>query len=143
LGPVLSLWWSLLWRITLAILAISFPVGQLVASFAGSDPAWIQLKPTVAWLLVAAIFWAIATVAAGFFSAVLSGNKLGLPEQAWQRLARLIAGFFAGLAVLNWLVASSVPEEAWIRFTLYAPYPLLMVLLLVLASRMRMSGDLK
>jgi len=143
MGRVLSLWWSLLWRITLATLAISFPVAQLVSSFAGSDPDWIKLEPTVAWLLVAAIFWAIATVAAGFFSAVLSGNKLGLPEQAWQTLARALAGFFAGLAVLNWLVASSVSEEAWIRFKLYAPYPLLIVLLLALASRMRLSGELK
>ena len=49
MGRVLSLWWSLLWRITLATLAISFPVAQLVSSFAGSDPDWIKLEPTVAW----------------------------------------------------------------------------------------------
>lgn len=140
MGSTLILWWSLLWRMTLAVFAISYPTALLVNALGADTPDWIVMRTSLAWLLFAVVFWCLGSFATKFFEAVLSGTKLGLTHRDWRMLGRAVAVLFALLAVLNRVVASSVTEESWVTFKVAAPFPLLMLVLLVFAARARRAA---
>ena len=49
----------------------------------------------------------------------LLGNKVSLPEPAWNSLLRGWIGFFAVTGVLNLIVAYTCSTDVWVNFKLF------------------------
>lgn len=135
----LSLWWSFLWRLTAALFVLSFaihPLAQVLLS--GIDPvAAIKYRPSVAWWLFAATFWAVGAASPRFVRAVLWGERLGLADAQWLTFCRGIAVFFVALGFANILVANVASTDTWVNFKLFAAFPLLVIALAPLALLVR------
>jgi intracellular septation protein len=65
------------------------------------DPTWIQIKPTVVYVLFAAILFGGLRFGRPMLRDLLQSAFDGLNEQGWLKLSRNWAWFFVFLAVLN------------------------------------------
>jgi intracellular septation protein len=79
------------------------------------DSAFIRWKPTVLYLLFAAIL-AIARVAFGRNLIASLLKEWTLPEAVWTRLTWSWVAFFVAMAVANWYVAFNFAERTWVVF---------------------------
>jgi len=73
--------------------------GALTVFF--GDPTWIQIKPTVIYVLFAAILFGGLYFRRPMLRDLLQSAFDGLDEQGWLKLSRNWAWFFVFLAVLN------------------------------------------
>src|SRR5687767_4821958 len=116
-----SLWWSLLWRSTLLLNLLIFvlePVAKWL--LIDAEPvAAVKYRPTVAWTMVAALFWASGAASARFVRAVLWGERLRLADSNWLTYCRAIAVLYALLAVANVVIANTASTETWVNFKLF------------------------
>jgi intracellular septation protein len=88
------------------------------------DERFIKMKPTIYYVLVAAL------LAFGLFTdrpilqRVLGSTYPGLDETGWTKLTRNWAIFFAGMAILNEAVWRHSTTQFWIGFKLWGALPL-------------------
>jgi intracellular septation protein len=131
----LKLWWSFLWRLTLLLFLLSFVLHPLAqALLLGANPeAAIKYRPTVAWALVAGLFWISGAASPRFVRLVLWGERLGLSDAQWLKFCRAIAVLYAVLAIANVVVVNTTSTDTWVQFKLFAPFPLLLVVLIPLS----------
>ena len=71
------------------------------------DEMFIKWKPTI-------LYW----IFGGILKSLL-GNKVSLPEPAWNILLRGWIGFFAVTGVLNLIVAYTCSTDVWVNFKLF------------------------
>jgi len=133
----ISLWWSLLWRITLFIFVISFVMAKaLYVAFPMNDAVSLMTwRPTIIWWGLATSLWIVSTVSARLLSNILWGDRLALSLKQWRKFGRDVAIFFLVLGIANLLVANLTSTETWVNFKLFVPYPLLMALLGFISRR--------
>ncbi|MGE0665968.1 MAG: septation protein A [Sphingomonadales bacterium] len=91
------------------------------------DPRFIKMKPTMIYVLFAAILFGGLATGRSLLKVVFEAAFPPLTEEGWRILTRRWAFFFAFLAVLNEVVWRSFSEEFWVSFKLFGFLPLTMV----------------
>ncbi|MCX7864319.1 MAG: septation protein IspZ [Novosphingobium sp.] len=91
----------------------------LIIGFGGitvllADPWFIQIKPTVVYLLFAGVLFAGLARGKPMLKYLLQSAFEGLDEEGWLKLSRNWAIFFLVLAVLNTLLIYLVSFETWL-----------------------------
>jgi len=104
LGKVTPMLW------TSAILVIGF--GGLTIYF--HDPKFIQIKPTLIYILFAAILFGGLLVGRPMLKYLLEAAYDGLSDEGWRKLSRNWALFFVGMAVLNEVLRLYFTFEQWL-----------------------------
>ena len=88
------------------------------------DETFIKMKPTLYYLLVAAILTFGLATGRPLLKGVLGGTYPGLDEDGWSKLTRNWAVFFACMAVLNESVWRNSTTQFWIGFKIWGAIPL-------------------
>ena len=88
------------------------------------DETFIKMKPTLYYLLVAAILTFGLATGRPLLKGVLGGTYPGLDDDGWTKLTRNWAIFFACMAVLNESVWRNSTTQFWIGFKIWGAIPL-------------------
>jgi intracellular septation protein len=96
------------------------------------DETFIKMKPTVYYLLVAALLGFGLWADKPLLKRVLGSSYPGLDEDGWRKLTRNWALFFLVMAVLNEAVWRNSSTDFWVGFKLWGALPL--TLLFALAN---------
>lgn len=103
----------MLWLSTVLI----FGFGLLTVFF--GDPFWIQIKPTVIYLLFAALLFGGLLRGKAVLRYLLQSAFEGLDDTGWLKLSRNWAVFFVFLAGLNEVLRHSLSFEGWLQAKLW------------------------
>lgn len=82
------------------------------------DEMFIKWKPTILYWIFGGILLGGSFMHKNFLKSLL-GNKVSLPEPAWNILLRGWIGFFAVTGVLNLIVAYTCSTDVWVNFKLF------------------------
>ncbi len=88
------------------------------------NPAFIQMKPTIYYSVVATILFFGVVTGRPTLKAVLEHAYSGLRENGWQLLTRNFAWFFVAMAVLNEIVWRNTSMDFWLGYKLWGALPL-------------------
>ncbi|CAA9511405.1 MAG: Intracellular septation protein IspA [uncultured Sphingomonas sp.] len=88
------------------------------------NETFIKMKPTVYYVLVAALLAFGLATGRPLLKRVLGSTYPGLDERGWLKLTRNWALFFAFMAVLNELVWRNSSTGFWVGFKLWGALPL-------------------
>lgn len=118
--PVLVATTLILWRLTGRLSPMQVMTLVLVVVFGGlsvwlNDPRFFKMKPTLIYLLFAAILGLGLALRRNWLGAVMS-EALPMTEAGWHVLTLRLALFFLGLAVLNEVVWRTMSDSAWVNF---------------------------
>jgi len=96
----------------------------LILGFGGvtvllNDPWYIQIKPTVVYLMFAGVLFAGLAKGKAMLKFLLQSAFEGLDEEGWLKLSRNWAIFFLFLAALNTALVYSVSFETWLQTKLW------------------------
>ncbi|MDG2005252.1 MAG: septation protein IspZ [Novosphingobium sp.] len=91
----------------------------LIVGFGGitvllNDPWYIQIKPTIVYLMFAGVLFAGLAKGKAMLRYLLESAFEGLDDEGWIKLSRNWAIFFLALAVLNTLLVYAVDFETWL-----------------------------
>jgi intracellular septation protein len=100
-----------------ASLGIIFVFGGMTLLF--QDETFIKWKPTVLYLAFAAGLAGYRAFTGRNAIRKLMGAQLTLPDPIWDRLNLAWATFFAGMAILNLVVAYGFSTDTWVNFKLF------------------------
>lgn len=121
--------WQGLWHKTHLVTAI-------VAAIMGGltlyihDPAFIKLKPTVVYALFSVALLGSHVIGERVLLARLPQSAFQLPDPVWRRVNFAWALFFAGCAILNYVIAQRFDEATWVKFKTFG-FTALMLLFLI------------
>jgi len=104
---------AMLW-VSLAIIVVFGSATLLL-----HDETFIKWKPTVLYWLFASVLSVSALVFHKNLMRAMLGEKIQLPDPAWNKLNFSWVGFFAGMGVLNLYVAFNFPTDTWVNFKLF------------------------
>ncbi len=90
------------------------------------DPRFIKMKPTMIYVLFAAILFGGLATGRSLLKVVFE-SAFQVTEAGWRILTIRWACFFAVLAVLNEVIWRNFSEEFWVSFKLFGFLPLTMV----------------
>lgn len=88
------------------------------------DETFIKMKPTVYYVLVAALLGFGLWKDKPLLKMVLGSAYPGLTDEGWRRLTRNWAFFFLFMAILNEAVWRSTSTDFWVGFKLWGAIPL-------------------
>lgn len=96
----------------------------LIVGFGGitvllNDPWYIQIKPTVVYLMFAGVLFAGLARGKAMLKYLLQSAFEGLDDEGWLKLSRNWAFFFLVLAVLNTLLVYVVSFEQWLSIKVW------------------------
>jgi len=102
--------------------------GAMVLVFGGltvwlQDATFIKMKPTVYYLMVAAILGFGLLTGRPTLKAVLGHAYPGLSDLGWTKLTRNWAIFFVAMAIANEMVWRSTSMEFWLGYKLWGAMP--------------------
>lgn len=95
------------------------------------DPAFIQLKPTILYLLFAGVLLASHFIGEKPLIRRMLESNLSLPSSVWARVSWLWIGFFLVSAVLNTYVALAFSQSTWVNFKLFGMLGLTIIFVLI------------
>ena len=101
--------------------ALVLGFGALTLYF--NDPRFIQMKPTIVYLLFAGFLFAGLLLGKPILQAVL-GEALKLTDEGWSKLSVRWGFFFVAMAALNEIVWRNFSETAWASFKVFGFLPL-------------------
>lgn len=82
------------------------------------DETFIKVKPTVLYILFAAVL--LAGLATGrMFLQMLMGEAISLTQEGWRVLTLRWAWFFLFLAILNEIIWRSMSTDFWVSFKVF------------------------
>jgi intracellular septation protein len=118
--PALFISTLIQWRITGKLAPMQVATLVLVIVFGGmsvwlNDPSFFKFKPTLIYLLFAAILGTGLVLRRNWLGSVLS-EALPMDEDGWRKLTIRMAIFFIFLAVANEIVWRNMSETAWVYF---------------------------
>ena len=87
------------------------------------NETFIKIKPTIYYLLVAALLTFGLASGRPLLKMVLGSAYPGLDEEGWRKLTRNWAIFFAVMAVVNEAVWRNSTTDFWIAFKLWGAIP--------------------
>ena len=97
----------------IATLVIVLVFGGLSVWF--NDPRFFKMKPTLIYLLFAAVLGFGLTRGKSYLALVMD-EAMPLQHEGWMILTRRLAGFFAALAVVNEVIWRTMSDQAWVNF---------------------------
>lgn len=132
--PALMLTTAIQWRITGKLAPMQVATLVLVIVFGGlsvwlNDPRFFKLKPTIIYLLFAAILGVGLMLRRNWLGAVLS-EALPMDAEGWRKLTLRMALFFVALAIANELVWRNLSDSTWVWFKTFGLPVLLFAFLL-------------
>ena len=132
--PAMILSTLIQWRITGKLAPMQVATLVLVVVFGGmsvwlNDPAFFKFKPTLIYLLFAAILGTGLILRRNWLGAVMS-EALPMDEAGWRKLTFRMALFFLALAVANELIWRNMSETTWVYFKTFGLPVLIFVFLL-------------
>lgn len=80
---------------------------------------FIKLKPTILYLIIAAVFFVSERFFGKNIFKILSGQNVVLSDEVWKFLANSWMAFFVVLGALNLIVAYLAPTDIWVNFKLF------------------------
>lgn len=118
--PLFLLSILLLWRLTGHLSKMQIVTAVVIVVFGGlsvwfNDSRFFMMKPTIIYLIFAAILGAGLLRGRSYLHAVMDG-ALPLSARGWIILTRRLALFFLALAILNEVIWRTQTEEAWVYF---------------------------
>src|SRR5688572_32925249 len=90
------------------------------------DELFIKLKPTIIYLLFAAVLF-IGLIFNKPFLAIVFDQMFHLTDEGWRKLTIRWALFFLALAVLNEIVWRTQSTDTWVAFKVFGILPLTFV----------------
>lgn len=126
-------------KMHLATAALALVFGGV--TLAVHDPVFIKVKPTVLYLLFAAVLAGSHVIGERPLIQRALGGQLVLPAHVWRTVSWLWVAFFLVCAALNLVVAFGFSETAWVNFKLFGILGL--TLLFVLGQGLYLSPYLK
>ncbi|TRW94867.1 septation protein IspZ [Paracoccus sp. M683] len=132
--PVLALSTLGLWRLTGKLSPMQVATLVLVVVFGGlsvwlNDPRFFKMKPTIIYLLFAAVLGYAWLAGKNWLEAVLS-EALPMRPEGWRKLTLRMALMFLALAIANEAVWRLMSETNWVYFKTFGLPLLLFVFLL-------------
>ncbi|MEZ5778383.1 MAG: inner membrane-spanning protein YciB [Paracoccaceae bacterium] len=118
--PLLVVSTLILWRLTGRLSPMQIATLVLVIVFGGlsvwfNDERFFKMKPTLIYLLFAGIL-GFGLLRGKSYLALAMDEAMPLEHEGWMILTRRLAGFFAGLAVLNEVIWRTMSDQAWVNF---------------------------
>lgn len=112
------------WLLVRHIPAMTWFSALLVGVFGGltiwlHDETFIKIKPTIVFLIFAAILFFGLFRKRNYLKAILGSALEGLSERGWELLAWRWAIFFVVLAALNEIFWRFFPTNIWLHFKLW------------------------
>ena len=132
--PALLVTTAIQWRITGRLAPMQVATLILVLVFGGlsvwlNDPRFFKLKPTLIYLIFAAILGLSLALRRNWLGAVLS-EALPMDAYGWRKLTARMAVFFVALAGTNELVWRTMSDGTWVWFKTFGLPILLFAFLL-------------
>jgi intracellular septation protein len=132
--PALFLATAVQWRLTGKLSPMQVATLILVTVFGGlsiwlNDPRFFKLKPTIIYVLFAAILGASLALRRNWLGAVL-GEALPMDAHGWRKLTARMAVFFLLLALANEVVWRTMSDSTWVWFKTFGLPVLLFAFLL-------------
>lgn len=132
---------ALSWKLFGKLAVMPVVTAVLVLFFGGltvylKDPSFIKVKPTIVYLLFAAVLAGGVLFKKPLLKHVL-GEALHLPDLIWRKLSLRWAGFFVGMAVLNEAVWRNFSESTWVTFKTFGALPLTFLFVLSQAGLLK------
>jgi len=118
--PLLLLSTGILWMLTGKLSRMQIVTAVLVVVFGGlsvwfNDERFFKMKPTIIYLLFAAILGFGLLRGKSYLASVMDG-MMPLKNEGWMILTKRMALFFFGLAVLNELIWRNLSTDIWVNF---------------------------
>ena len=118
--PLMIVSTGLLWRLTGKLSKMQVVTLVLVILFGGltvllNDPRFFKMKPTIIYLLFAAIL-GVGLLRGQSYLRYVMEEMMPMQPEGWMKLTRRLALFFLGMAVLNEAVWRLASTEAWVWF---------------------------
>jgi intracellular septation protein len=88
------------------------------------NETFIKVKPTLYYLLIAAILGFGLIKDKPLLKAVLGGSYPGLDASGWRKLTRNWVFFFIAMAIMNEIVWRNSSTDFWVSFKLWGAIPL-------------------
>lgn len=104
-------------KMHLATAALALVFGGI--TLAVHDPMFIKVKPTVLYLLFAAVLAGSHVVGERPLVQRFLGAQLALPAPVWRTVSWLWVAFFLVCAGLNLVVAFGFSDTVWVNFKLF------------------------
>lgn len=114
--------------IATTVLVIAFGALTLLLD----DPRFIQMKPTMVYLLFAAALFISHLIRKPILQ-ILLGEAIQLTDEGWRKLSLRWAFFFAAMAIVNEFVRQGFSEGTWVAFKV-GGFPLLTIVFIVTQS---------
>lgn len=113
----------LAWVVERRLATMPLVTGAIVLVFGGltlllEDDTFIKMKPTLVYLLFAAVL-VVGSLVGRHPLKLIMGGFMNLTEQGWRGLAHRWAGFFLAMAALNELVWRTQTTELWVNFKVF------------------------
>lgn len=118
--PLMILSTLALWKLTGTLSKMQIFTVVLVTVFGGlsvwqNDKSFLQMKPTILYLLFAAIL-GFGLLRKQSYLQYMMGEMMPLQDRGWMILTQRMALLFLALAVLNELIWRNMSEETWVYF---------------------------
>lgn len=118
--PVLVVATLIQWRLTGKLAPMQVATLVLVVVFGGlsvwlNDPRFFKIKPTIIYLIFAAILGYSLIAGKNWLQLVLS-EALPMDADGWRKLTLRMTLLFAGLAIANEVVWRTMSESTWVYF---------------------------
>lgn len=128
--PVLTLATLIQWRLTGKLAPMQIATLVLVLVFGGlsvwlNDPRFFKIKPTLIYLIFAAILGYSLIARKNWLQLVLS-EALPMDAEGWRKLTLRMTLLFLGLAVANEIVWRTMSDSTWVTFKTFG-LPLILV----------------
>ncbi|MDP5305557.1 inner membrane-spanning protein YciB [Paracoccus spongiarum] len=142
--PALAVATLIQWRLTGRLAPMQVATLVLVVLFGGlsvwlNDPRFFKMKPTMIYLLFAAILGYSLLARRNWLQAVLS-EALPMDAEGWRKLTLRMTLMFLGLALANEVVWRTMSETTWVYFKTFGLPLILFLFLLANAGLYRAHG---
>ena len=139
-ASTLALWWL---TGTLSVMQVATLV--LVVVFGGmsvwlNDPRFFKIKPTIIYLLFAAVLGFALLTNRDWLQLAL-GQAVPMKAAGWRILTRRMVLLFVGLAALNEIVWRTMSESTWVYFKTFGLPVILFVFLMANARLFKEHAD--
>ena len=118
--PLMILSTLALWKLTGTLSKMQIFTVVLVTVFGGlsvwqNDKSFLQMKPTILYLLFAAIL-GFGLLRKQSYLQYMMGEMMPLQDRGWMIMTQRMALLFLALAVLNEVIWRNMSEETWVYF---------------------------
>lgn len=137
--PVLIVATAVQWWLTGKLAPMQIATLVLVVVFGGlsiwlNDPRFFKMKPTMIYLLFAALLGFSLLARKNWLQLVLS-EALPMDAEGWRKLTLRMTLLFVGLALANEVVWRTMSETSWVYFKTFG-LPLILFLFLMANARL-------